>query len=57
MGTTRTVPITDSGSSVFEANQTGNGTFVTKPDPGNVGRGGMLPQDDESPGNRPQDRR
>jgi flagellar hook-associated protein 3 FlgL len=40
VGTTRTVPITDSGSSVFEANQTGNGTFVTKPDPGNVGRGG-----------------
>ncbi|MYM73394.1 flagellar hook-associated protein 3 [Duganella sp. FT134W] len=40
VGTTRTVPITDSGSAVFEANQTGNGTFVTKPDPGNVGRGG-----------------
>jgi outer membrane protein assembly factor BamE (lipoprotein component of BamABCDE complex) len=24
---------------------------------GNVGRGGMLPQDDDTPGNRPQDRR
>ncbi|NYE61370.1 flagellar hook-associated protein 3 FlgL [Duganella sp. 1224] len=40
VGTTRTVPITDSGAAVFEANPTGNGTFVTKPDPGNVGRGG-----------------
>jgi flagellar hook-associated protein 3 FlgL len=40
VGTTRTVPITDSGASVFEANQTGNGTFVTTPDAGNYGRGG-----------------
>ncbi|MRW83319.1 flagellar hook-associated protein 3 [Pseudoduganella sp. FT26W] len=40
VGTTRTVPITDSGASVFEANRTGNGTFVTTPDSGNLGRGG-----------------
>jgi len=40
VGSTRKVPITDSGSSVFENNATGNGTFVTKPDPANYDRGG-----------------
>jgi flagellar hook-associated protein 3 FlgL len=40
VGSTRTVPITDSGASVFESNSTGNGTFVTTPDAGNYGRGG-----------------
>jgi flagellar hook-associated protein 3 FlgL len=40
VGSTRKLPITDSGSSVFENNATGNGTFVTTPDPANYGRGG-----------------
>lgn len=40
VGSTRTIPITDSGSSVFESNLTGNGKFVTKPDAGNYTRGG-----------------
>jgi len=40
VGSTRKVPITDSGSSVFENNATGNGTFVTKPHPANYDRGG-----------------
>ncbi|MRW92101.1 flagellar hook-associated protein 3 [Duganella sp. FT80W] len=40
VGSTRTVPITDSGSSVFENNATGNGTFVTTADAGNFDRGG-----------------
>ncbi|MYM35278.1 flagellar hook-associated protein 3 [Duganella sp. FT50W] len=40
VGSTRTLPITDSGTAVFEANATGNGTFVTTPDTGNYGRGG-----------------
>lgn len=40
VGSTRKVPITDSGSSVFENNATGNGTFVTTPDPANYDRGG-----------------
>lgn len=40
VGSTRTLPITDSGSSVFENNATGNGTFVTGPDAANFDRGG-----------------
>ncbi|WP_374359281.1 flagellar hook-associated protein FlgL [Pseudoduganella danionis] len=40
VGSTRKVPITDSGSSVFENNVTGNGTFVTGADPANYTRGG-----------------
>jgi flagellar hook-associated protein 3 FlgL len=40
VGSTRTIPITDSGASVFESNQSGNGTFVTTPDAANYGRGG-----------------
>jgi flagellar hook-associated protein 3 FlgL len=40
VGTTRTVPITDSGASVFENNATGNGTFVTTAAAGNFDRGG-----------------
>ncbi|WP_229223695.1 flagellar hook-associated protein FlgL [Duganella sp. sic0402] len=40
VGSTRTIPITDSGASVFEANVTGNGTFVTTPDAANYDRGG-----------------
>ena len=40
VGSTRTLPITDSGSSVFENNATGNGTFVTTAAAGNFDRGG-----------------
>ncbi|MCU6502366.1 flagellar hook-associated protein FlgL [Rugamonas sp. A1-17] len=40
VGSTRKVPISDSGESVFENNATGNGTFVTTPDPANFTRGG-----------------
>lgn len=40
VGPTRQLPISDSGSAVFENNATGNGTFVTAPDPGNLTRGG-----------------
>jgi len=40
VGSTRTIPITDSGAAIFEANATGNGTFVTTPDPANYTRGG-----------------
>jgi flagellar hook-associated protein 3 FlgL len=40
VGSTRKLPITDSGSSVFENNATGNGSFVTKPDAANFDRGG-----------------
>ncbi|MYM30601.1 flagellar hook-associated protein 3 FlgL [Duganella sacchari] len=40
VGSTRSIPITDSGASVFENNATGNGTFVTTPDPANFTRGG-----------------
>ncbi|HJV02928.1 MAG TPA: flagellar hook-associated protein FlgL [Burkholderiaceae bacterium] len=40
VGSTRKLAISDSGSSVFENNVNGNGTFVTGADPGNYGRGG-----------------
>lgn len=40
VGSTRKLPITDSGSSVFENNATGNGTFVTGADAANFDRGG-----------------
>lgn len=40
VGSGRKLPISASGSKVFEQNMTGNGTFATKADPGNVGRGG-----------------
>ncbi|MGZ3182380.1 MAG: flagellar hook-associated protein FlgL [Telluria sp.] len=40
VGSSRKVPISDSGSSVFENNATGNGTFVTGASAANAGRGG-----------------
>ncbi|OFA04699.1 flagellar hook-associated protein FlgL [Duganella sp. HH101] len=40
VGSTRKLPISDSGASVFENNATGNGTFVTGADPANYARGG-----------------
>ena len=40
VGSTRTLPISDSGASVFENNATGNGTFVTGAAPANYDRGG-----------------
>ena len=40
VGSARSVAVSDSGSSIFENNITGNGTFVTKPDAGNYERGG-----------------
>jgi len=40
VGSTRTLGISASGSEIFEQNITGNGTFLTKPDPGNAARGG-----------------
>jgi flagellar hook-associated protein 3 FlgL len=40
VGSTRTLPISDSGASVYENNATGNGTFVTGAAPGNIDRGG-----------------
>ncbi|MYM91754.1 flagellar hook-associated protein 3 [Duganella sp. BJB488] len=40
VGSTRKLPISDSGESVFENNATGNGTFVTGADPANFTRGG-----------------
>ncbi|MYM93539.1 flagellar hook-associated protein FlgL [Duganella vulcania] len=40
VGSTRKLPISDSGESVFENNATGNGTFVTTADPANFTRGG-----------------
>lgn len=40
VGSTRTIPITDSGAAVFENNKTGNGTFVTTANAGNYDRGG-----------------
>ncbi|MES2297823.1 MAG: flagellar hook-associated protein FlgL [Pseudomonadota bacterium] len=39
VGSSRQLPIADSGSSVFEANPTGNGTFETIASPGNTGTG------------------
>ncbi|WP_082491695.1 flagellar hook-associated protein FlgL [Duganella sp. Leaf126] len=40
VGSTRTVAISDSGSSVFENNLTGNGRFATGASPANYDRGG-----------------
>lgn len=40
VGSTRTLAISDSGSSIFENNITGNGTFKTGADPANATRGG-----------------
>ena len=40
VGSARQLPISDSGSSVFENNITGNGTFQTSSDPANLTRGG-----------------
>jgi len=40
VGTGRKLAISASGSAIFESNITGNGTFLTQADPGNVGRGG-----------------
>lgn len=40
VGSSRKVPISDSGSSVFENNPTGNGTFQTAAAAGNLARGG-----------------
>lgn len=39
VGSSRQVAISDSGSSIFENNITGNGTFVTAATPGNTGAG------------------
>jgi flagellar hook-associated protein 3 FlgL len=39
VGSSRQLPISDSGSSVFEANPTGNGTFETAAAAGNTGTG------------------
>ncbi len=39
VGSSRQLAISDSGSSVFEANPTGNGTFETKATAGNTGTG------------------
>jgi flagellar hook-associated protein 3 FlgL len=36
----RKIPISETGSAIFESNITGNGTFQTSVDPGNVTRGG-----------------
>jgi flagellar hook-associated protein 3 FlgL len=40
VGSPRTMATSDSGSAVFESNLTGNGTFTTAADAGNVTRGG-----------------
>ncbi len=40
VGSGRQLPISASGSKIFEQVMTGNGTFQTQADPGNVGRGG-----------------
>ena len=40
VGSTRNMAISDSGAAVFESSLTGNGTFATAPDSGNVARGG-----------------
>lgn len=39
VGSSRLLPISDSGSAVFEANPTGNGTFETRATAGNAGTG------------------
>ncbi len=39
VGSARQLPISDSGSAVFEANPTGNGTFETRATAGNTGTG------------------
>jgi flagellar hook-associated protein 3 FlgL len=43
VGSSRHVAISDSGSSVFESNRTGNGTFNTSADVGNTGSGVIAP--------------
>ncbi|MCG2582865.1 flagellar hook-associated protein FlgL [Massilia sp. TS11] len=40
VGSTRQMPVSDSGTSVFENITTGNGTFTTSADPANTARGG-----------------
>lgn len=40
VGSTRNMAISDSGAAIFESGLTGNGTFATRPDAGNVARGG-----------------
>jgi flagellar hook-associated protein 3 FlgL len=40
VGSNRTIPVSTPGSTVFDSNLTGNGTFVASADPGNVTRGG-----------------
>ncbi|MGO4378471.1 flagellar hook-associated protein FlgL [Pseudoduganella sp. RAF53_2] len=40
VGSSRQLPISASGASIFENNVTGNGTFQTAADPANYGRGG-----------------
>lgn len=40
VGSNRTLPISDSGASIFENNPTGNGSFQTGADPANMTRGG-----------------
>jgi flagellar hook-associated protein 3 FlgL len=43
VGSARKMPISESGSAVFEANVTGNGTFVTQATSGNQGSGVIAP--------------
>lgn len=43
VGSARKMPISESGSAVFEANVTGNGTFVTQATTGNQGSGVIAP--------------
>lgn len=40
VSTSRKLPVSDSGASVFLSNATGNGRFETRADPGNAARGG-----------------
>jgi len=43
VGSARKMPISESGSAVFEANATGNGTFVAQPAAANTGSGIISP--------------
>lgn len=43
VGSARKMPISESGSAIFEANVTGNGTFVTQATSGNQGSGIIAP--------------
>lgn len=43
VGSSRNMPISETGSAIFEANTTGNGTFVTQAATGNTGNGIISP--------------